>query len=91
MQRRDDDEHADENSARALLEQILIQISLVEVLYLRLVGLEARRLADAELETVLQPEAERIQDELRCARAELERLGSRVRADDRAPGRPVGF
>jgi hypothetical protein len=40
---------------------------------------------------VLQPEAERIQDELRLAQAELERLGCRVSAESFAPERPVGF
>ena len=89
MLRPDDDERAIEIPARALLEQILIQLNLVEVLYLRLVGLQARRLAHAELETVLQPEVARIQAELRCAQAELERLGCRVRADGLAPERPV--
>ncbi len=60
---------------RARLHRMRVQLALVEVLYLRLIGLQARRTADPELETELAPEALLLEEELRTAQAELERLG----------------
>lgn len=82
-----------EGSPRELLERLLMQINLVEVLHLRLVGIQARRLTSPEQEPKLRMEAVGVEDELRSAQAELERLGSRLRAEVIAlpPSRSPGF
>jgi len=61
---------------RAEMHRLRVQLVLVEVLYLRLVALQARRLADPAQELTLAPEAARLEAELACARTELERQGS---------------
>lgn len=71
---------------RAHLERILTQIHLVELLYLRVVGLHARSMGDLEQARLLAPELERVERELRAAQAELERLGFPVTDVD--PDRP---
>lgn len=85
----------DDDSTRHLLERLLVQLNLVEVLYLRLVRIQARRLAHPEQEE-LKAEAVRTEDELRIAQAELEELGVRakgehVRATVLPPRRTPGF
>lgn len=61
---------------RAELHRLRVQLALVEVLYLRLIALQARRLADPDLDHELAPEVLRLETELALARQELERLGS---------------
>lgn len=85
----------DDDSTRHLLERLLVQLNLVEVLYLRLVRIQARRLAHPEQEE-LKAEAVRTEDELRIAQADLEELGVRVkeehvRATVLPPRRTPGF
>ena len=57
------------------LHRLRMQLVLVEVLYLRLVALQARRLADPELEHELAPEIVNLESELARARNELQRRG----------------
>ena len=57
------------------LHRLRVQLALVEVLYLRLVALQSRRLASPEQERELAPEALRLEAELARANQELERLG----------------
>lgn len=60
---------------RAELHRLRVQLALVEVLYLRLVALQSRRLACPEQEPELALEALRLEAELARANEELERLG----------------
>lgn len=60
---------------RMQLDRMRIQLVLVEVLYLRLIGLQARRAADPHLEAELASEVAELEQELRAAHDELERLG----------------
>lgn len=61
---------------RTELHRLRVQLALVEVLYLRLIALQARRLADPDLDHELAPEVLRLETELALARQELERLGA---------------
>jgi hypothetical protein len=78
------------DSARVLLERVLAQLQLVEVLYLRLIGLQTRRLAQPELESELLSEARKVEAELRLAQEELELLGCRGTGEPPRSARP-GF
>jgi len=60
---------------RTRLHRMRVQLSLVEVLYLRLIGLQARRAADPRLEIELTSEVLGLERELQAAQTELERLG----------------
>lgn len=76
-ERRDDGPHH-LGELRAALHRLRVQLALVEVLYLRLVALQARRLSSPESELELAQEALRLEGELASANRELERLGFSV-------------